>query len=117
MNICPLSAYLIILKVKVQCPFYLFSDEEKRQIRLCLNDFRLLIMQNFRPHKEALESIDARLKYLSDAMDKHNKFDWKGIAINTVIAIAVALSLNHEQGIRLFQLFGKVFSNILYLLS
>ena len=93
-----------------------FSDEEKDQIKLSLNDFRLLIVQNFNPKKEELESIEARLKYLSDAVDKHNRFDWKGIAISTVIAIIIALSLSPEQGNQLFQLFKEIFSNVIYLL-
>jgi hypothetical protein len=93
-----------------------FSDEEKIRVRLSLNDFRLLIVKNFSPNKEELKSIDARLEHLSDALDKHNKFDWKGIAINTVIAIGVALSLSPEQGHQLFVLFKQVFSNIIYLL-
>lgn len=96
--------------------FESFSDEEKLQIRLSLNDFRLLVVKNFKPNKEELHTIDARLKYLSDAMDKHNKFDWKGIAINTAIAIGIALSLNPEQGSKLLHLFTQVFSHIIYLL-
>ncbi len=96
--------------------FNSFSDEEKIQIRLSLDDFRLLIIENFNPHQEELKAVDGRLKYLSDAIDKHNKFDWKGIAINTVIAIAIALSLNPEQGGQLLQLFKQIFSNVLYLL-
>jgi hypothetical protein len=75
-----------------------------------------LIVNNFNPNKEELELINARLKYLSDAVDKHNKFDWKGIAINTVIAIIIALSLSPEQGNQLFHLFRQVFSNLIYLL-
>ena len=96
--------------------FESFSDEDKIRIRLSLSDFRLLIVNNFNPNKEELESIDSHIKYLSNAMDKHNKFDWKGIAINTVIAITTALSLNPEQGNQLFQLFKQVFSRILYFL-
>lgn len=96
--------------------FESFSDEEKTQIRLSLNDFHLLIVENFNPNQEELKSVDARLEYLSDAIDKHNKFDWKGIAIATVINITIALSLNPEQGIQLFQLFKQLFSNVLYLL-
>lgn len=96
--------------------FESFSDEEKTQIRLSLNDFRLLIVENFNPNQEELKSVDARLEYLSDAIDKHNKFDWKGIAIATVINITIALSLNPEQGSQLFQLFKQIFSNVLYFL-
>jgi len=96
--------------------FEFFSDEEKIRIRLSLNDFKLLIVKNFNPKKEVLESVNARLQYLSDAVDKHNKFDWKGISINTVIALTIALSLNPHQANQLFQLFKHVFSNIIYLL-
>ena len=96
--------------------FKSFSDEEKIKIRLSINDFRLLIVKNFNPNKEELAAINARLEYLSDAVDKHNKFDWKGIAINTVIAITIALSLNPDQGSQLFQFFKQVFSQLLYLL-
>jgi len=93
-----------------------FSDEEKIRVRLSIDDFKLLIVKNFNPNKGELKSIDTRLKYLSDAVDKHNKFDWKGIAISTVMSIIIALSLNPEQGNQLFQLFKQVFSNVLYLL-
>lgn len=93
-----------------------FSDEEKTQISLSLNEFRMLVVKNYNPNKEELEAVDARLKYLSDAVDKHNKFDWKGVAINTIIAVSVTLALNPEQSNQLFQLFSQVFSNIIYLL-
>lgn len=96
--------------------FESFSDEDKIRIRLSLNDFRLLIVNNFNPNKKELESIDSRIKYLSNAMDKHNKFDWKGIAINTIFSIIIVLSLSPEQGNQLFQLFKQVFSRILYFL-
>ena len=93
-----------------------FSEEEKTQLRLSINEFRLLIVNNFNPNKEELAAINDRLEYLSDSMDKHNKFDWKGIAIYTVITIIVTLALNPEQSQQLFQLFKQVFSNIIYLL-
>ena len=96
--------------------FKSFSDEEKTRIRLSLNDFRLLIVENFNPNQEELKSVDARLEYLSDAIDKHNKFDWRGIAIATVLNISIALSLNPERGNQLLQLFKQIFSNVLYLL-
>ena len=93
-----------------------FSEEEKIQLRLSINEFRLLILNNFNPTTEELAAINDRLEYLSDAMDKHNKFDWKGIAIHTVITIIVTLALNPDQSQQLFQFFKQVFSNIIYLL-
>jgi hypothetical protein len=90
-----------------------FSDEEKVQIRLSLGDFKLLIVNNFNPVQEQLDSVNKRLDYLTAALEKHNKFDWKGIAINTVFSIIIALSLSPEQGNQLFLLFQQVFSKVL----
>ncbi len=96
-------------------PMGFFSREEKVSIRLSISDFRSLVVKNFKPNNAELKSIDARLTYLSEALDKHNKFDWRGIAINTVITIGIALSLSPEQGNHLLQLFKQVFSHFLYL--
>ena len=93
-----------------------FSEEEKNQLRLCINEFQLLIVREFNPPKEELEAISNRLKHLSDAMDKHNRFDWRGIAIGTVISISVTLALNPDATRQLIHLFKSVFSHILYLL-
>ena len=93
-----------------------FTDEERLRIRLSINEFRLVIINDFGPTKDQIKALDDRLKYLAEALDKHNRFDWKGIAINTAIAIGIALSLDAEQGARLLQLFRQVFSGVLYLL-
>ena len=93
-----------------------FSEEEKIQLRRSIDELRLLIVNNFTLNRKQTDAIKNRLKYLSDAIDKHNKFDWKGIAIHTAITIAITLALNPEQTHQLFQLFKQVFSNILYLL-
>ena len=93
-----------------------FSEEEKIQLRLSINEFRLLIMNNFKPNADQLAAITARLEYLSRAMDKHNKFDWRGIAIHTVMIIIITLALNPDQSQQLFRLFKQVFSSIMYLL-
>ena len=95
--------------------FQPFSDEEKRRIKLSINDFCLSVQEKFDPTQEKLNVIDARLKYLSDALDKHNKFDWNGIAINTVMAISIALLLDTHHREQLIQLFKQAFSNALYL--
>lgn len=97
--------------------FETFSDDEKQQIRLSLDDFKLSIINNFKPNKEALIAINNRLDYLSTALDKHNKFDWKGIAISTLIAISVELALDPEKTQTLFQIFQQIFTNVVYLLS
>jgi hypothetical protein len=68
-----------------------------------------LIKQDFNPNQEQFKVINDRLEYLTNALDKHNKFDWKGIAIQTVISIGIALSLSPEKGQQLLMLFKHVF--------
>ncbi len=96
--------------------FQPFSDEEKIPIRLSINELSLSIKNNFNPNRDQLKIINDRLKYLSDALDKHNKFDWRGIAISSAISIMIALSLSSKQGHQLFQLFQKIFPTVLHLL-
>jgi hypothetical protein len=54
-----------------------------------------------------LEFINERLEYLSQAVDRLNKFDWKAQALSTLISIAVNLSVDTEGGKKLFQLFSQ----------
>ena len=93
-----------------------FSEEEKFQLKRSIDELQLSIENNFNLNKKELGAIKKRLQYLSDAIDKHNRFDWKGIAISTAIAISVTLALNPEQTRQLFQLFKEAFSNLIYLL-
>ena len=97
--------------------FQLFRDEEKKQIRVCIDEFRLLIVEHYSPSKDELKVIDARLKYLSGSLDRLNKFDWLGLAIQTVLCISIALSLDSEKGKMLFELFKQVFAQITKLLQ
>lgn len=103
---------------QAEAPDYLesFSKEEKIQLRLSINEFRLLIVKQFNPPDKELQAIDDRLKHLSDAVAKHNKFDWRGIAVSTVISIATTLALSPEAQHQLIELFKSVFSHIIYLL-
>jgi len=89
-----------------------FNTEEKQQIRLALRDVRLLIVDQFSPSAPELESIDARLDYLSQAVDRLNKFDWKSLLISTIMSISVALSFDTEKGRQLYTLFKQVFDVI-----
>jgi len=59
-----------------------------------------------------MESIDDRLDYLTQAVDRLNKFDWKSLLISTIISISVALSFDTEKGKQLFNLFKQVFDVI-----
>ena len=93
-----------------------FSEEEKVQLRHSIDELRLLIADEFNVQKKELRVINTLLKHLSDSVDKHDKFDWRGIAINVAFNIALHLALNPEQTRQLLQLFAGVFSKITYLL-
>ena len=89
-----------------------FSFDEKEQIKLALNDLKLLIKKNFKISSEEENQVNKRLDYLSDAPERLNKFDWKSLIIPTILNIATALSLNTQQGKELFELFKQVFQVI-----
>ena len=93
-----------------------FSEKEKKQLKLSIDKLRLSISNSFNLQKEELTTINKLLQHLSDAVDKHNRFDWRGIAINVAVTIVVHLALNPEQTKQLFQLFNHAFSNIIHLL-
>lgn len=93
-----------------------FTDEEKRQIKLSINEFKLLVLDEFKPSNVELETIDGRITYLTEAVDRLNRLDWRSVAISTVIAISIALTLDTEGGRQLFDLFTRAFSSIAGLL-
>lgn len=94
-----------------------FSDDEKVRLRMSINEFRLLVVKNFKPSSEELKVINDRLEYLSDAVDRLNKFDWRGVAIMTLIQISLILTLDSEKISLLINLFKQVFSVTLYLIQ
>lgn len=94
-----------------------FTEPEKQEVRASIGQFRVLILESFSPTQEQLEVIDQKLDYLMAAVDRPiNRFDWKSIAVSTVIGIVTALSLDTERGRQLFELFKQAFSGVLHLL-
>ncbi len=94
-----------------------FSAEEKKQIRVAINCFRARFIDEFQVTQEHLELIDKRLHYLADALDRLNRFDWKGVLISTVFGISTALSLDIERGKVLWNIAKEVFSQAIRLLG
>ena len=94
----------------------LFSQEEKAQLRLGLNEFHLLIENTFRPSREQLQLIENRFNYLSEALDRLNHFDWRSILISAKFSISANFSLDSTKGEKLFDLLKSVFSHIRFLL-
>lgn len=86
-----------------------FTEEEKAQIRFSLQDFKKLVEAEFQPDDEQKRMIEERLNYLTEAVDRLNRYDWKGVAVSTVIGIATTLTLDTQQGQVLWGLFKTAF--------
>lgn len=89
-----------------------FTNEERLQIKLSINEFRVLVIKQFSPSTEELELIEGRLSYLTEAVGRLNRFDWRAVVISAIISISIALTLDTESGRLLFDLFIKAFSSI-----
>jgi len=86
-----------------------FTANEKSQILLGINELKLIMLDKFVTNDNDKEIIAARLLYLTEATNRiENKTDWKGIFINTFIAMCIALSLDTARGNELYQLFMNV---------
>ncbi len=94
-----------------------FEEDEKAQVRLVVGEFRLQLISTFSPSQDQLKLINERLDYLVESTERLNHFDWKSLALNTLIAMTVTLSLDTEKGKLLFELFKKAFAGIVYLLQ
>jgi len=93
-----------------------FTDDEWQQVKLALSTFRVLLIENFNPNEEQLEVVSQRLDYLSVAVNRLNKFDWKGVALSTLIGISTTLTLDTERGRQLYGLFQQAFSALMHLI-
>lgn len=89
-----------------------FSYDEKVQIKLSLNDLKLLIHKNITTSEAEQKLVDERLDYLIEASNRLNKFDWKSLVVSSIISICIALTLDTEKGKMIFELLKKVFTTI-----
>ncbi len=94
-----------------------FTEEEKPQLRASIQQFRLLVCESFNTTQEQLKCIDERVDYLTQAVDRLNRFDWKGLALSIVVGISIDLCVDTDGGRRLFELFKQAFNGVLHLLQ
>lgn len=87
-----------------------FQIEEREQLKLGLEEIKVLLSQNFELTAQQLEFANNRIDYLIDATNRLNKTDWKGIAISTIVAIAYDLSFDEHKRSMLFGLFSKLWA-------
>ena len=93
-----------------------FTEEERQQLKLALSTFRLRLIETFNPDEEQLKVISQKVDYLVAAVDRLKKFDWKGVAISTLIGISTTLSLDTQRGRQLYGLFQQALSGLFHLL-
>lgn len=94
-----------------------FTEDEKNQIRVSIDEFRLLVEENFQPIEEQLKDFNERLDYLSNAVDRLNRFDWRALLITTGLDIVIAFTLDPEGARRLYELLQQAFSGVIGFLS
>lgn len=93
-----------------------FTYEERQQVKLALSTFRVRLIETFNPTEEQLRVISERLDYLSGAVDRLNRFDWKEVAVSTLFSIATTLTLDVERGRQLWGMFQQALSTLIQLI-
>jgi hypothetical protein len=86
-----------------------FTEVEKQQLRDSLQEFKRLITEKFDPVEDQLKFMNERLDYLTKAVERLNRFDWKAQAASTLVAIAVNLGVDTATG----KLIGHMFMQAL----
>jgi hypothetical protein len=94
----------------------MFTSNEKEQIREVLEEFKKSVIELFsgeiEPIKDGIRNMEEKIDYLCNAVDRLNRFDWKGVARSTAIGIATNLTVDTEMGRQIFMLFQQAFQSI-----
>jgi len=88
-----------------------FTEDEKRDVRQSIRRFRVLIIEQFKPSHKQSEFIDEKLDYLTKAVDRLNRFDWRCVALATIITIGANLTVDTTKGQALLELFKQAFGS------
>jgi len=86
-----------------------FSPEEQEQVKLGMEEARVLLTSNFELNEPQLAIVNKRLDYLVAALDRNTKTDWKAIAISAVLGMIVILSVDKDKGQSMWKTFKMVF--------
>ena len=96
--------------------FHPHTSQECATIRSLITEFRTLIIRSFQPTPDQLVVITQRLDYLSAALERLNRFDWRALAVTTVLAIGVNLCVDTNTGRTLWNLFRQAFAGAVHFL-
>ena len=89
-----------------------FTPTEQIALAEALARFRNLALAEFKLEERQLRMLDERLAYLSAAIPRVTRFDWKNLALSSLVTVVTALSLNSDQGRQLLSLFRQAFSAV-----
>lgn len=87
-----------------------FTIEEKKFIYIAIKELRVNIVNNYAHNAEEIKLIDQKLNYLTEAVERLNRFDWKSLLISTLMGIITTLSLDTNSGRALFELAKQIFT-------
>ena len=90
-----------------------FTEAEKTELRVAIGKFKAHIVEKFDPVEEQLKTINQRLVYLTESVDRLNRFDWKSVALNIVLSIISMLNAGHAEVGSLIEFFKGLFSKAL----
>jgi len=110
--------------------FEMFTDREKVQIQDALAEFKRLVKEELEPIKKDMSQVkegcepikndlghlDEKIEYLNESVNRLNRFDWKGVALSTIIGFVTNLSVDTTTAKHIYDLFQQVFgmaSNLL----
>jgi len=94
-----------------------FTAEEKAAVRASVLRFRLLIVEHYEPVEDQLKEVNERLDYLADAIERLNRFDWKSLALSTIISIGINMTIDTAGGQEFMRLCQQAFGVVVKLLT
>lgn len=94
-----------------------FSESEKVALRVAVQSFRGKLISTYQPGANQLAEIDKKLDYLTDALDRMNRIDWKSLLISTLIGISTTLCLDTNTGRELYAIAKQTFAIALNLIQ
>ena len=88
------------------------NQEDKKLLKRAVTTIKQDIKEEFNPNSEALKQINYKLDYLTQSVDRLNRFDMKGAILNTLLSVGVNLGVDTQTGGRLVDIFKNAFSII-----
>ncbi|OZV12380.1 hypothetical protein CIW83_09810 [Tissierella sp. P1] len=94
-----------------------FSYREVMQIEQGINDIRNYLVETSNGNDEEIKIINQKLDYLTDAVKRMGRTDWKNIFIGVMIDIGINIISNPVQRQKIGQMIQNMFSGIVKLIS